>query len=265
MATPDPVLMTASPGDFVGVRVECPRHTCNWEEDHATAVVVNKYGVKDPMPKRCEFCGLGVEVVEIVEVIRNDPKPTKLRHLIAEYKPFSPYSGAVHDFDVDLFLNKIVNYPITPYMLSIIVDERWGGSYKMLERVANQISLPILAKGLSIGYDGDERAFKLGAEWTLSYGLGGEFNLVELHQHTGLKKKEWGHIHRRVLLNNRDLETGKVDKDYAKRTCEDYFDDTDLFVVVGSGYTGLDDPDIPDRADAVLIGTHLFDERSDDA
>lgn len=68
-AEPHPVLYYAEPGKFVGVRLSCPRYNCDWREDYGSAIVVNKYGVKDPMPSRCGKCGLGVKVDEIVEVI----------------------------------------------------------------------------------------------------------------------------------------------------------------------------------------------------
>lgn len=69
MAEPHPVLLSAYPGQFVGVRVRCPRATCDWTEDFANAVAVNEYGVRAPMPDRCGKCGLRVEVCEIVELI----------------------------------------------------------------------------------------------------------------------------------------------------------------------------------------------------
>lgn len=69
-AQPNPVLLTATPGDLVGVEVECPRYDCEWREPHGSAEVVNEYGVRDPLPRRCRDHGLPVRVVRIVEVIR---------------------------------------------------------------------------------------------------------------------------------------------------------------------------------------------------
>jgi hypothetical protein len=70
MAEKDPVLVTAQPGDLVGVIVVCPRGDCDWREEHASAEVVNEYGVRDPLPKRCPRHDLRVNVERIVEVIR---------------------------------------------------------------------------------------------------------------------------------------------------------------------------------------------------
>lgn len=70
MAQPDPVLATARPGDLVGIEVECPRADCNWHEPHASAEVVNEYGVKDPLPLRCKVHGTHVRVRRIVEVVK---------------------------------------------------------------------------------------------------------------------------------------------------------------------------------------------------
>lgn len=72
MATPDPVLLTAQPGDLVGVEVSCPRWKCEWRELYASAEVVNEYGVRDPMPTRCPTHGIHVRVDRIVEVIADE-------------------------------------------------------------------------------------------------------------------------------------------------------------------------------------------------
>ena len=69
-ATVDPVLATDEPGDLVGVVVSYPRFDCDWREEHASAEVVNEYGVRDPMPARCERHGILVRVERIVEVVR---------------------------------------------------------------------------------------------------------------------------------------------------------------------------------------------------
>jgi hypothetical protein len=67
---PDPVLVTAKPGDLVGIEVGCPRYDCDWREPHASAAVVNEYGVRDPLPLRCPRHDLHVRTIRIVEVIR---------------------------------------------------------------------------------------------------------------------------------------------------------------------------------------------------
>lgn len=73
IATVDPVLATAEPGDLVGIVVVCPRHGCDWREESATAEVVNEYGVRDPLPKVCPIHGIHVDVERIVEVVRDSP------------------------------------------------------------------------------------------------------------------------------------------------------------------------------------------------
>ncbi len=65
----DDVLATADPGDLVGIVVSCPRFDCEWVEPYASAEVVNQYGVRDPLPKRCPIHHLPVKVERIVEVV----------------------------------------------------------------------------------------------------------------------------------------------------------------------------------------------------
>lgn len=67
---PDPVLVTAQPYNLVGVEVSCPVFKCEWRELHASAEVVNEYGVRDPMPSHCPKHGIRVRVDRIVEVVR---------------------------------------------------------------------------------------------------------------------------------------------------------------------------------------------------
>jgi hypothetical protein len=66
--TPDPVLLTARPGDLVGIEVACPLFNCEWK-GIGSAEVVNEYGVKDPLPKCCPTHGLHVNVTRVVEVV----------------------------------------------------------------------------------------------------------------------------------------------------------------------------------------------------
>jgi hypothetical protein len=69
-AIADPVLVHAEPGDLVGIEVSCPRYDCDWRCEHASAEVVNKFGVRDPIPKRCPRHHLPVRVERIVEIVR---------------------------------------------------------------------------------------------------------------------------------------------------------------------------------------------------
>lgn len=77
MSERHPVLIGAKPGEFVGVVVKCPRYDCDWREEHASAEVVNEYGVCDPIPRRCPEHGLLV-AIESIELILRDPMPTHL-------------------------------------------------------------------------------------------------------------------------------------------------------------------------------------------
>lgn len=72
MAEPNAILKRATPGQFAGVEVACPRADCDWRDPFASAVVVNEYGVKDPIPDRCEIHGLPVRTEKIVTIIGGD-------------------------------------------------------------------------------------------------------------------------------------------------------------------------------------------------
>lgn len=74
MAERHPILEQARPGQFVGVELCCPRYDCDWREKYGSAVVVNEYGVRDPLPDRCKKCGLPVKVERIVEIVDDLPK-----------------------------------------------------------------------------------------------------------------------------------------------------------------------------------------------
>ena len=66
----DPVLATAQPGELVGVATYCPVHNCDYKQPHASAVVVNEYGVRDVMPKYCRHHRVAMRIERIVEVVR---------------------------------------------------------------------------------------------------------------------------------------------------------------------------------------------------
>lgn len=73
--TPNPVCEKYGPGAAVGVDLRCPRHEHRDRVIHGSAEVVNEYGVRDPLPKRCRQimwtgrpCGWLLDVVLIVDV-----------------------------------------------------------------------------------------------------------------------------------------------------------------------------------------------------
>lgn len=176
--------------------------------------------------------------------------------LIAEYKPYSPHVGRITDESVEQFLDRIND--VKPWMISIIVDERWGGTYRLLQRAVNYSYWPVMAKGLNVSF---EMALKIGAEWVLTYDvqdaqLAEQYAIFEISPEKEEEIEKVDHV-KRVLINNRNNHTGDVDKDFAKRVCEKIEDHHDTFVVVGSGYSSIEDSDVPERANAVLIGTEL--------
>ena len=66
MAEANAVLANYGPDATVAVDLRCPRFGCGGEAK-GTAVVVNEYGVRDPLPKRCR-CGVLYRVERIVDI-----------------------------------------------------------------------------------------------------------------------------------------------------------------------------------------------------
>jgi hypothetical protein len=61
-----PVCAKYGEGATVAVDLRCPRFNCG-QTRHGTAIVVNEYGVRDPIPARCE-CGVSFRVERIVDI-----------------------------------------------------------------------------------------------------------------------------------------------------------------------------------------------------
>lgn len=176
--------------------------------------------------------------------------------LIAEYKPFSPYVGRISNETIEQFMDRMSRF--NPWMISIIVDERWAGSYQLLGRALAVSYWPVMAKGKDVNAP---LAVKAGAEWALSYDyheaqIDGDFLLFEVKEDDDQDTIANGLGLKRVLINNRNMQTGNIDMDFAKKCCE-HIEHDDAFVIVGSGYKNIEDPNIPERANAVLIGTEF--------
>lgn len=170
--------------------------------------------------------------------------------LIAEYKPFSPHVGRISNEPIEQFLQRIAQ--VNPWMIGIYVDERWAGSYALLGRALNSSYWPIVALGTNVnGY----MATKAGAEWALTKDVHeGQLDQFTIYEATDADDP--GITLDRVFINNRDPETGEVDKEKAKKACEK-IEDNSAFIIVGGGYQSIEDEDIPERANAVMIGTGL--------
>jgi hypothetical protein len=62
----NPVCEKYGEGATVAVDLHCPRFNCE-QTRHGTAIVVNEYGVRDPIPARCK-CGVMFRVKRIVDI-----------------------------------------------------------------------------------------------------------------------------------------------------------------------------------------------------
>jgi hypothetical protein len=63
------VCVKYGPGAAVGVDAKCPNWNCREGPIlPASAEVVNDYGVRDVRPRRCQDCGVLLEVVRIVDI-----------------------------------------------------------------------------------------------------------------------------------------------------------------------------------------------------
>ncbi|MDP1688981.1 MAG: hypothetical protein Q8L47_02525 [bacterium] len=168
---------------------------------------------------------------------------------LAEVKTKSPF-GYSSSLSFDELFN-LVN--IHGDIVSIHTDERWGGSFELLQKVRKLTAKPILAKGIHKTDSEINRALSCGANFVLVVGripkdISPEFLLIEPKCLAELKtiSKDY-----KVVWNARDLETGKpkIESFVEARNifqgwlCQASYIKTKKDLVIG--------------ADAVLIGENL--------
>ncbi len=170
--------------------------------------------------------------------------------IIAEVKTQSPFGfKSDHTWD-ELFVvaNEVGD------MISIHTDPRWGGSMELIKKAKALTSKPILAKGIHATDKEVAEAIEAGADFVLVVGrIPNVYQKKCLIEPMNLKELSKISKDLKVVWNSRDLATGGMKK-------ETFIDARKLF----SGWLCqasniVTKKDIESTADAVLVGTHLFE------
>jgi indole-3-glycerol phosphate synthase len=174
----------------------------------------------------------------------------KKLQIIAEVKTHSPFGWkSEHTWD-ELFnvANEIGD------IISIHTDPRWQGSFELIKKARALTKKQILAKGIHERDEDIKRALDAGADFALVVGrIPGIFQkkcLIEPLTLTELKNIPF---ELKVVWNSRDLNTGGLKKETFQEVRE-------LFpgwLCQASNIRTI--VDIEKEANAVLVGTHLFE------
>lgn len=173
--------------------------------------------------------------------------------MIAEVKTKSPFGWEAAESWEERF--EIANQ--YGDWVSIHTDERWGGSFDLLEEASNQTGKPILAKGIHGNDDLVKEAFERGADYVLVVGRVPEASSIDLDkclvEPTKLKQlqKFAAQGAERFVWNARDLKSGDKKAVKFKRARKEWGG----WLCQASNVKTI--ADINRRADAVLVGTHL--------
>lgn len=176
--------------------------------------------------------------------------------VIAEYKRKSPWDGELTNESVE---DVVQRYDANPdiWGVSIVVDERWGGSMGDIVRARLVTSKPILVKA------SHELYFRWGAEgqkanFALTHNARRAFldpgcMWLEVHRPSELPtdKRDMPLV---VVANNRDIRTGKLVEGAADAVRRAVPPGT--LVCAASGYQRV--KDVPDEFDFALIGTAML-------
>lgn len=176
--------------------------------------------------------------------------------LIAEFKRQSPWDGPLTGRP----LEEIVElYDAVPEVwgVSVVADERWGGSVDDIRRARRSTSKPLLARGLELC---PWKAANLGADFALTYSISCALDLspltwLEVFSAGDLKRVEalgrgWPGI---VVANNRDVRTGNLSRGNAEAVKRAIPPGT--LVCAASGYRNVDEAS---WADFVIVGTSVL-------
>ena len=170
--------------------------------------------------------------------------------IIAEVKTQSPFGWRSDKTWDELFevANEIGD------IVSIHTDSRWGGSFELLEKARSLTSKPILAKGIHENDLQIKKAFECGADWVLVVGRIPKFEPKKcLIEPLTLEELKTIPQDFKVVWNSRDLKTGGQKKE----TFEEARSIFEGLLCQASNIRTT--KDIKKGADAVLIGTHLFE------
>jgi indole-3-glycerol phosphate synthase len=168
--------------------------------------------------------------------------------LIAEVKTHSPFGWQSTKSWDELFeiAEKIGD------IISIHTDPRWHGSFDLIKKARSRTTKPILAKGIHATDEEIQSAVDAGADYILVVGripkIHVEKCLIEPYTLEELAKVP---VDIKAVWNSRDLATGGLKS-------ETFSDARKVFkgwLCQASNVASIND--IDQRADAVLIGTHL--------
>ncbi len=169
--------------------------------------------------------------------------------IIAEVKTHSPFGWKSDKSWDELFevANKIGN------IISIHTDPRWHGSFDLIRKAKALTQKPILAKGIHENDTLIEEAIDAGADYVLVVGRIPKVHLEKcLIEPLTLKELETIPENLRVVWNSRDLSDGSLKKetfDEARKIFKGWLCQASNIQTT---------EDIHPGADAVLIGTHLY-------
>jgi indole-3-glycerol phosphate synthase len=139
-------------------------------------------------------------------------------------------------------------------IISIHTDPRWGGSFDLIKKARLLTDKPILAKGIHDTDTQVQEAISAGADWVLVVGRMPKIHIKKcLIEPLTLDELKTIPADMRVVWNSRDLSNGK----FKKETFEQAREIFKGWLCQASNITTIDD--VKKDADAVLVGTHLFE------
>ena len=170
--------------------------------------------------------------------------------IIAEVKTMSPFGWKSDKSWNELFqvANGIGD------IISIHTDSRWGGSFDLLKKARGFTDKPILAKGIHADDASLEKACSVGADYVLVVGRIPKIQVEKcLIEPVSLEELKTIPQNLKVVWNSRNLLDGSLKK-------ETFAEVRALFkgwLCQASNIKTVDD--IIEGADAILVGTNLFE------
>jgi len=169
--------------------------------------------------------------------------------IIAEVKTHSPFSWSSNNTWDELF--KVADE--IGDIISIHTDNRWHGSFELLQKARKLTQKPILAKGIHRDDKMVQQAIDLGADWILVVGRIPKTHLNKcLIEPLTLQELKSIPSNLRAVWNSRDLTSGGLKKETfaeARALWKGWLCQASNIKTIA---------DIEAGADAVLVGTHLL-------
>ncbi len=174
----------------------------------------------------------------------------KKTQIIAEVKTRSPFGFKSEKSWDELFLiaDEIGD------IVSIHTDKRWGGSFDLVRKARVLTKKPILAKGIHATDDEIEQALDAGADYVLVVGRVPSIHRDKcLIEPLTLSELKIIPENLKVVWNSRDLSDGGMKKETFEQARETFRG----WICQASNIKTV--ADIENGADAILVGTHLFE------